>query len=294
MSQHFEAKENTAGAVRRIAHAELDEALRLLSDQAQPVSDAVHETRKKIKRLRALLRLVRGSLGAEYRNLNSALRKAAGRLSVAREAAAALEALDGLAEKRPGQLSGARIAEARKFLSRELPENRDAMAELYALASAELDAIGQRVARIDFAGEGWPPLEGGVRAGYRRARRRLAHASNHLDLETFHELRKAVKAHQYQLQLFEPAFEELIKARREVVAALAELLGEHHDLALLGPSMVRHGFEDVAAAAYERSAELEQRILRAGRRLFAERPQYFTATLGAWFEDFRAWGPTAT
>src|SRR6185436_16138426 len=112
-----------------------------------------------------------------------------------------------------GQLAPERLNEARALLAKELPEDR-AINELFSLASAELDAIAQHVARIHFVGEGWPLLEDGVRTGYRRARRRLHHATDHLNVESFHDLRKAVKAHQYQLQLIEPAFEELLKARR--------------------------------------------------------------------------------
>ncbi len=68
--------------------------------------DVVHETRKAIKRMRALARLFRDELGEpEFKRLNSLLRGAAGRLAGARDAEVRLATLRRLAKRHPAALS---------------------------------------------------------------------------------------------------------------------------------------------------------------------------------------------
>src|SRR3954471_24540286 len=85
--------------VRRLAIGRIDDAL----DELRGVSDssraeAVHEARKDLKKLRALLRLARGELGERtFARENACFRDAASELGGARDADAMLETLGGLA-----------------------------------------------------------------------------------------------------------------------------------------------------------------------------------------------------
>ncbi len=287
MSDHFFAYESSAAGVRRVAVGAAREARELLENPELAPADAVHEARKKIKRLRALLRLVRPTLGKAFDELNDCLRETARSLAAVREASAALESFELLLERKPTRIDAQRIAEIRPMLASAAPAARHEIRDLLAGAAAALSAVEQRIADLELEGRGFELLEPGLRADYRRVRRRLEHAHRHLTPEAFHELRIAVKAHQYQLQLLETAWPEVLKARRQVVSDLSELLGQHHDLALLGPSLRARFFSDAAGAVDERLAELELEILGAARVPFAERPRTFTDAVGAWFEEFQ-------
>ena len=82
---------------RRLADDELGSAIDRLSDAGAAAELRVHGARKSIKRVRALLRLVRASLPAgRFRQHNAALRDAARGLSAARDAAVALTTFDAL------------------------------------------------------------------------------------------------------------------------------------------------------------------------------------------------------
>ncbi len=271
-----------------MARAELDEARALLENPALAPGEAVHEARKQIKRLRALLRLVRGPLGATFDELNGRLRDTAQALTALREASAALESFELLQQAHPGRISAGSAAEIKAVLAAAAPAERASVHDRLSAATVELGCIGEQLGGVALDGQGFELLEPGLRADYRRVRRRLEHASRHLTPEAFHELRKAVKAHQYQLQLLESAWPEVLKARRQVVSELGELLGQHHDLSLLGPSLRARGFDDVAGAIDERQAEIEITILQDARVPFAERPKTFTAAVGAWFSTFQA------
>src|SRR5260370_36476169 len=65
MGYHFERNESVPEAVRRIAYEEADSAITYLRGKGRTSRDeAIHEARKNIKKLRALLRLAEPQLGA--------------------------------------------------------------------------------------------------------------------------------------------------------------------------------------------------------------------------------------
>src|SRR5918996_391117 len=91
--------------VRRVARGQLDMSIeRLAGDTDEDLGTAVHETRKSLKRLRAIARLARDELGDEaYRRENVAFRDAGRRLAGARDSQVLLETLDALTDRYPEQ-----------------------------------------------------------------------------------------------------------------------------------------------------------------------------------------------
>src|SRR2546430_1303607 len=84
------------GALARVARGRIRHALGQLDDGHDP-DKAVHEARKDMKKLRALVRLMRPELGGKaYRRENARFREVARSLSGVRDAKAMLEALDAL------------------------------------------------------------------------------------------------------------------------------------------------------------------------------------------------------
>src|SRR5919108_247446 len=94
----FREGEAVPDGLRRIARGRIDHALDELRGKTKSSpEEAVHEARKNMKKLRALLRLTRNELGDEvYRRENECFRDAGRRLSGVRDADVMLETLDGL------------------------------------------------------------------------------------------------------------------------------------------------------------------------------------------------------
>ena len=94
----LERNESLPEGVARIARGRIDDAIDELSGEAgSSPQEAVHNARKDMKKLRALLRLVRGELGDDvYRRENECFRDAAAELSGLRDADVMLATLDGL------------------------------------------------------------------------------------------------------------------------------------------------------------------------------------------------------
>ena len=105
MSFELAREESLAENASRLARTRLDRILGALAAiaDAPPTPDAVHESRRDLKKLRALLRLARASLGGEiYRRENAAYRDAGRVLSAVRDAGVLLHTFD----KLRGELAG--------------------------------------------------------------------------------------------------------------------------------------------------------------------------------------------
>jgi CHAD domain-containing protein len=85
----------------RVVSAELASAVDAVGSAVATSVDGVHEVRKHLKKVRAVLHLFEASLGRGYESLNGGLRSASRRLSALRDADASLETLEKLRVRYP-------------------------------------------------------------------------------------------------------------------------------------------------------------------------------------------------
>jgi len=276
--------ETVPDGVARIARGRLDHAL----DELRGVTDssseaAVHEARKDMKKLRALLRLARDELGDDvYRRENECFRDAARRLSGVRDADVMLATLD-------------RLDGSFKELRHSLKEHRRAHPDRGdGVVIAELQQARLRVDRWPLEHHGFEAIEGGLRRVYRRGRRAQDAVEAEPSTKTLHEWRKREKDLWYHLTLLRGAWPAPLEATADEAHALSERLGDDHDLAVL--HAWAHAQPDAGAldrfdgAVERRRAELQADALDLGRRLYAERPRAFAARLGGYWSAWHGHG----
>jgi hypothetical protein len=266
--------ERLADGMRRMALGQADLAIGLLERTANGVVDerAVHETRKALKRLRALLRLLRCELGEEtLARETAALRDLAARLAGARDAEVRLATLQALIDCYPRRLGRRRGVE--KLLGRLAAEHERISRQTLAEPAVRLEVLaGLRAFRARASGWQLPErhgtrlIEPGLERIYRQGRRRYRRVARGRGdrVATMHEWRKRVKDLRYaaeMLQWQEPSGEggdgrrkgmrkgkgkgkgkgkrkpgadagELRRLARRA-DELGELLGDDHDLAML-------------------------------------------------------------
>jgi CHAD domain-containing protein len=207
--------ERLGPGLQRIALGQLDIAIEMLeaTDGRLSPERRVHEARKALKRLRALLRLVQDELGeATYEREHELLRRAAVGLAKARDAEVLLATLDGLIERKPKRL-GARRGVQR--LRARLQVERDGAAALALADSAthagvlgDLRAMRVRVSTWELADAGGieaiEPALGRLYAKGRRRMRRAAQArSEGARGRKLHEWRKRIKDLRYVAEALE-------------------------------------------------------------------------------------------
>jgi CHAD domain-containing protein len=110
--------------------------------------------------------------------------------------------------------------------------------------------------------------------------------------ENVHEWRKRAKDLWYQLRLVRRAWPPLLGEMADQAHELADLLGDHHDLAVLradldGRAAVGHR-EELGALIGRRQEELVGDALELGGHLYAEKPQAFERRLRAYWKAWRA------
>lgn len=274
--------------IARIARGRIGHAVDELSGKTDSSAEkAVHEARKDMKKLRALLRLVRGELGEEvYRRENGFFRDAAARLSSVRDADVMIATLDGLDDV---------PADAARELRRALRAHRRSLA-----AQAEGDPA-KEVARLlrqarrrvrdwPLERDGFEVIEPGLRRMYRRGRRDFRTCRKRPDTEALHDWRKRAKDLWYHATLIEGAWPAALKALGDQAHELSDRLGDDHDLAVLHDWAEEHagGLDRrVARAVARRRAELQGEALDLGARLYAERASAFVDRLEAYFNAWR-------
>ncbi|MDQ3676049.1 MAG: CHAD domain-containing protein [Actinomycetota bacterium] len=278
--------------IRRIARGQLDDAHEQLDGASKrSLGEAVHETRKHLKRLRASLRLTRDALGKEtYERENTAFRMAGRRLSAGRDAAVLVQTLDALRERFADELEPDATAALREQLEEEHGQALAAMREDGGHVGAALVKIDDARARIPawtFESDGFDALAPGMKRIYRRGRKRMRAARSDPTPENLHEARKRVKDLWHTAQIMRPAAPKRMKRLGSDAHDVSNLLGDDHDLAVLREYVERQprSFEDddrrqaLLAVIDRRRGALQRKALKRGRRLYKRSPKAFVAKI---------------
>jgi hypothetical protein len=273
LSQHTPLDED----LRRLADVELSGAVDRLLDLHAAPDPRVHAARKAIKRVRALLRLVRAGLPARrFRTHNLALRDAARELSATRDAAVALATFDRLI------LADDPLVALRPTLAPASSSRDPAATPLHAAAEALGRVRPDLIADLD--GLRFADLEAGLKDSYLGGREAMfaAQRSSLPDDEAFHTWRKRAKDLWYQSQLLRDACPPLLGALEGMLDELGELLGEDHDLAVLQAATPAN--DALQRRITARHLELRDAAWRSGQRIYAERPRAFVHRLRSYWQ----------
>ncbi len=292
MPFHFRKKEKVAKALRRICCERVEDALEILRGDRLK---AVHNVRKEIKKLRAILRLMRGEIGKNvFRRNNKTLRAAAGELTAVRDAQVRLDAFEGLAKHfsrglpaRPfpnikEALRGNCRAEERKFLKGHLAD----------VVTKILSELKQRADDLKADASGWAAIGPGLEASFRRGQEALKTVRRDCSPENLHEWRKRVKDLWHHLRLLCRVWPKEVRAKIEELETLAEFLGKDHDLVMLAEFVAKNfkGTGDTGALGElirRRQKELRNEALKLGRQFYAERPERFCRRVGNYWTMWR-------
>jgi CHAD domain-containing protein len=271
-------------AIARTARGRIDHAIDELRGKTDstPV-EAVHEARKDMKKLRALLRLTRGELGAQaFARENACFRDAARELAGARDRDVMLETLDGLTNLPAGE-----GWELRKLIQADRERNggggdREAAARS---AVAMLKQARGRVGEWPLERDSFGALAKGLEKTYRRGRSDCKAAMEERTVESLHEWRKRVKDLWYHHTLLRSMWPPVMEAAGDEAHELSDRLGDDHDLAVLAAWVEEKGYAgpEFFEAVEERRAELQAEAFALAGRVYAEKPKAFRKRMkGLW------------
>ncbi len=279
--------------LERVQREFIDAGVAMLDAEDESTAFRVHEARKAVKKLRALLRLTpRGpSLDLEdayYREAGRALR-------ALREDTVVRATLDTVHTHAAATVPDAAVERVRRVLDERSVLTLSDEAVAMAIAQARyLLVTARRFATPWPQGSGFDVIEPGLHRMIETVHRRFRRYRRHDDPAIGHRLRKAVKYHRYQIQLVEASWPEMLSAYVGVLDTLGECLGEQHDLEdflkRLATIDEPHLAEDCAglhAAVIVRHRELRRQALQLGARVVAESETALTRRLRRYFALWR-------
>jgi CHAD domain-containing protein len=287
MAYRLKVGRSLAKSIRRAGRDQIERAASELDQNPNP-HEGVHQGRKALKRMRALLQLIRPVIGEKAFAREDRRNRDLGRsFAGARDVQAVLDTVHKIEARYGLSAKAGASAAVREWLQHERSRVEEALGSsqkgpgLKALAKAERRFRRLRVKKADLKSVGQ-----GLEAGYSAARRSFAKAYATCTDEDFHEWRKAMQRHWRHLQLVSCAWPEALQPRIDLAQELSHLLGDDHDLAVLhervraNRAVLCEDVDHVEITAFldlcrKRQEELRRLAKARGDRLFGETPKAF-------------------
>ncbi len=301
-SVRFFAGETLAEGLDRVISNQFDIALAVATTPPERQASAVHSTRKALKRLRAMLRLVRDTISHDcYHTDNQVLKLIAAELGTVRDSWVMADVLDRLlphdaASKAAVDVLVDRLQDRYRTESLALLENKAQMASIV----EQLENAKERSKRWSVvAGEVSTPLPHefesiapGLQRVYKRGRRGMRIVVDSPTDTLLHVWRKRAKYLRHQveaLNVLDPV--RLLRYELEL-EQLTDLLGDDHDLAVLlarfasDPALIEGiDVEPVLDAIGAKRHELQAKSIDLGRDFFRDPSTDFLAYIESVWGD---------
>jgi len=273
-----------AHEVVRIAARQLELAIAGLHTVGDPEGDeAVHTTRRHIKKVRALIRLVRPALGDRYRGVNRRLRAVNRMLAPIADGQAIVATLARVTERYGHELPQDAAGVIRGTLLRResIADQEAALSNVLVTAAALLRAERDAVSDWTLRQTGFRAVEPGLKQTVRAARRAMAKALNSSRSEDYHTWRQRVKDLWLQVRLLQGRCADALALDERRLEELDGCLGECHNCAILCEVLTSDSTlsrKDVARCLrlvrrYDR--ELRRHARRLGATVHHETPKQF-------------------
>lgn len=300
--------EELGPGLKRLGVETIDAAIQGFYDGEEVFGDAVHTARKSMKRIRALLRLVRHEIGDKvYRFENAWMRDTARLVSDVRASAVMVKGAEEIRSLYGPLLADGTFDE----LIDRLGARRDRIEERAMEDPAVVPRVVSNLERARGRYQTWPTdpdaktvygmglrhryeaVGPGMKATHARGRQEMVAAYEAASSASFHRWRKSVKYLQHQFEILTPLWPEVMIGMTITMSRIADLLGQDHDLAELlqlladRPDICPNPVERsmMSALASQRRSDLQTASRIMGRRIYTESPASLDVRLGAYWES---------
>lgn len=261
-----------------------------------PTSDRVedlHFVRVAIKRLRAILVLIRPAIKKRaFDHENVRLRTAARRLSFARDADVARQTLGTLPFAKQSEKDSAAVAVA-GFTKNGAPEAD--MSKTMKVIALDLDQTRRSLHRLQIPRHEWKAIEPGLRKVYRQCRKRMRRALRHWDDDAYHKWRIRIKSLYYELQMLQSVWPARLTKMVTGLNNLQDQIGADHDLVVLKRSLDRNpdrfggseSVERILRSANDKRRKLRRTTDPLGKAILDQPSRSFVRELGQHWKNWR-------
>ena len=241
----------------------------------------IHLVRTTIKRLRALLRLIRPAVEPAFFNReNRRLRTAAGLLSFARDTEVARQTLKAVPASNQADQDAVNSVLSGFENGAEAPSH---LAENIAEVRRRLEQTRRNFHRLELKGTEQEIVEAGLRTVYRQGRKRMKVAIGQGQDNAFHRWRIRAKNLYYQLEFLESVLPKRVQRMLSRLARLQDQIGRDHDVAVLRAWLKKtpeafggnEKVQRVIACLDGETHELRQASVPLGEKIWRRKPRRF-------------------
>jgi len=278
-------REKVPDGLKRIVREQLQSAIASLRGPVKDRTEEVHEARKNLKKVRAILRLMEQELGPAYRIETMQLRLRGRQLSDLRDAAAGVETIDLLRSRVNPPKHDPAFAEIRKVLAdrKQQFEEGPATVRIFHMMAVALRSVMRRAKDWPLRTEGFAALAPGIKETFRRGRKALQLGRQVPNPENLHALRRRAKELWYQLRLISGISNDVADRYEKEIKKLQDHLGEYQNLEILRrdlaaePERFGKGSEvdRYLRAAEEFQKELCEKAFSIAHAIYRESPGRF-------------------
>lgn len=265
---------SVAAAIRRVTDEQIGKALH--SIDIDPYEEAVHEVRKRCKKVRGLVRFVRPAFDG-YKQTNAHFRDTARVVDAYRDAKVMQDTYDALMDAYGDEVDRQALAGIRARFTRERTDllNDGSVQDRLEECRKRLNEGLEQSRGWTLEESGFDAFRGGMAKTYKRARKASRKAMDGGSAEEHHEMRKRVKYHWMHARMLRPVWPKHFKARAGLAKTLSDVLGDHHDLSVFLGRLPDDEAQDTRvmdALARKRATVLSQQAAPMAEKLLAERP----------------------
>jgi CHAD domain-containing protein len=263
----------------------------------EEVHKSIHETRKSMKRIRAVLRMIRDEIGySSYYRENVYYRDLSRNLSEIRN----FEVLSGSVRTLQKDLSNTIPPDVFTLLEEELEKQRNLvmggparLTQLLKETAEKVELARDRIYDFPIRHNDFRAFEGGLFRIYRQGRKYLQDARKSPSPAQLHDLRKKMKYFWYQIEILQPIFPGPMKAYASTLEKIAEDLGAYHDMQVLQEFISESGIipdplvkETLREACLAKKSMLLYQIWPLADVAYSEEPEIIISRLSSYWKVF--------
>lgn len=300
MTFRLKPNEFLSTGIKRIAKEQIAKAIAELSNTDElGIDEAVHQARKRLKKIRAVIRLVRDRLGSEvYQQENACFRDLGRKLAILRDSKVQIATVDNLTSHFADTIAPDTFRNLRQELRVDYRREYQRVIDegVVIAVKNQLKDAQTEIDRWTIESDDWSALAKSLKCVYKRGYKGLNRALSEPTADNLHDWRKRVKYLRYQLRILCPIWSEMMTGWVNRTHELADYLGEDHDLAVLHEFVQiqperfdhEHTLEILTDLCNRRRAELQSAAMFLGTRIYTEKPQDFVNRLGNYWQIWQA------
>lgn len=299
MSYKIKNQESVPRAIKRIATEQIERAIEELTDVDElGVDEAIHQARKRLKKTRAVIRLVRDELGeTKYKEENVRFRDLARNLANLRDSKVRIETLDNLTAHFADSIAPETFTDIYQELRVDyLREYQRVFDEgIVKSVKNQLKDAKNEIDNWIISSDNWSAVDSSLKRVYKRGYKGLHTSMSEPSAENLHQWRKRVKYLRYQLRILGPIWSEMMEELVDQTHDLSDYLGEDHDLAVLKELILNqperfnreNNLKTLTVLIDRRREELQSAAMFLGRKIYTEKPVKFVQRLGNYWQIWR-------